>query len=477
MSVQISAKPETASRTLASDAVGILVPLLILAVGAGFLAYSVVNRPKQVTSPEEVVIPKVTTVIALPFQDNFEIDVDGVVVPHREIKLPTEVAGRIVHRAEQCRTGRFVRADEVLFRIDPTDYELEIQRLEQEQQQAELKIRETKVDLASTRRQLELAERDVILQKNDVARMTLLSKRGGVADAEVDRALRAQITSKNALETLQGRVSLLTAQLESARTTVDLTETKLQVARLNLRRTEIRSPLNGVVVEEMVEVNSFVQKGTTLVAIEDTSAVEVLCNLRTDQIAWLWRAGSKSGVTEIGDQYKLPPVPADVVFQVDGAEYVWNGVVSRYDGIGLDPKTRTIPCRILVSGPTDIRLRATPDFSAEGSTAVAESDASVQGGPTALVRGMYVDVRIHAPTTSEEILQVPIEAVRPGGTLWVIKDNKLEVRKANVAKTLTDHVLVRSDGTDIGLDERIIITPLPAATAGMELVEEISTSR
>ena len=479
MSVEVSAQPQTAEsqtppRSLVSDLIGIIVPLLILAVGVGFLVYSIVNRPEQETTPEEVVIPKVTTIVPTPFQENFEIDVDGVVVPHREIQLSTQVGGRIVHRADHCRTGKYVKAGEVLFEIDPTDFQLELKRLEQERQQARLRIRETKVDITSTRRQLELARRDVTLQENDVSRMTLLNKRGGVADSEVDRALRGQITAKNSLQTLRGRESLLTAQLESAKASVDLASTKIEVAKLNLERTRISAPMDGVVVEEMAEVDSFVQKGARLITIEDTSAVEVLCNLRTDQVAWLWRASDSTGESQAGDPYELPPVPADVVFDADGSEYIWKGVVSRYDGVGIDPRTRTIPCRILVADPTAVtRRRDEAGFIPEGATPTVESNASTLGGPAALVRGMFVDVRIHTPTSAEDLLRLPTEAVRPGGTLWVLADGRLEVRKASVAKTFADHALIHRNESDIELDDRVIVTPLPAATSGMELEEAV----
>ena len=465
-------------QSLAADLMGIFVPLGILGLGAGVLVFSIINRPQQETSPEERVIPKVQTVTAIPYQQNFEIDVVGVVVPHREIQLPTEVSGQIIRRAQHCRAGRFVKAGEVLFEVDPLDYELELKRLQQEQQQARLRIEETKVDLANTKQLLELAERDFRIQEKDVQRMTALSARKAVAQADLDRALRGQVTARNALQVLRNRQNLLDAQLASAKTALELATTKVEVAKLDLERTKIRAPIDGIVVEEKCEVDSFVQKGATLVTIEDTSSVEVLCNLRTDQIAWLWRFSASN--SKIEEKYELPPAPADVVFESGGREYVWQGVVSRYDGIGLDPRTRTVPCRIHVSDPTAVALRADGEvFDPErtsGSQGETQLAAASIGGPTALVRGMFVDVRIHVPPTSnDELLSVPVKAVRPGNIIWVLSDNKLEARKARIAKTLRDQVLIRRDESEIGVDDRIIVTPLPAATDGMP-VEEVSST-
>ena len=51
---------------------------------------------------------------------------------------------------------------------------------------------------------------------------------------------------------------------------------------------QITAPIDGVIVLEEVEEDSYVNKGTLLVAIEDTSAVEVKCSLRMDELYWLW---------------------------------------------------------------------------------------------------------------------------------------------------------------------------------------------
>ncbi len=487
MSVELPVAPNAPPRSWGRDVLGFLVPLAILAVGAGVLAYSIINRPDQKTTPEEVVIPQVTTTNAIPFEESFEIDVDGIVVPHREVDLSTQVGGRIVHRAAHCRAGKYVKAGEVLFEIDPTDFELEVTRLEQEVQASEHKIHETEVDLEHTRELIQLATRDLELQELDVQRTTKLSRRGGVAQAEVDRSLREQVTAKNALQTQSGRESLLTAQLDSAKTAVKLARTKLEVARLDLSRTKIEAPIDGVIVEEHAEVDSFVQKGAMLVTIEDTSAVEVLCSLRTDQVTWLWRA-SGDEPAKIGGQYELPPVPTEVVYSTDGREYVWRGIVSRYDGIGLNPKTRTIPCRILVPNPTEVTsLRETNSgfLTEEVSSNSGSSGSVVQNGsanddlptgrgPAALVRGMFVQVRIQAPTAQADLLRVPVEAVRPGGTVWVVTDNKLDVRKVSVAKTLSQYVLLHRDGSDVGSDDQIVVTPLPYADEGMEVREVVA---
>ena len=62
-------------------------------------------------------------------EGKLNIEVDGVVVPFRQITLSAEVEGTVLFKEEDCRAGRYVEQGTVLFRIDPRDYELEIRRL------------------------------------------------------------------------------------------------------------------------------------------------------------------------------------------------------------------------------------------------------------------------------------------------------------------------------------------------------------
>jgi multidrug efflux pump subunit AcrA (membrane-fusion protein) len=412
------------------------------------------------------------------FTGDMTINIDGTVVPFREVNLAAEVAGRIVEKAEHCRAGRYVRAGEQLLTIDPTDYRLEVKRLTQEKRQAEVNLKESQVEIENTQQLLTLAENDIEIQNNDVLRMQKLISRSAVSQTELDRALRGKVTARNAQQIIQNRQRLLAARLDGVNAALELATTKLELSQLNLARTQINSPIDGVIVEELVEQDSYVQKGTTLVRIEDTSAVEVVCNLRTDQLAWLWRsaairaplnASGNSVRDTIADKYELPSAEAEVSYTIDGREYVWRGIVSRYDGIGLDARTRTVPCRILVSDPTEVQLRST--FSANDEYPCANRTEPPAGGPTALVRGMFVNVKINIPTSDGTLFRLPIEAVRPGDDVWIAANEQLRIVPVRVAQVRDDEAIVIASESELTLDDHIIVSPLPMAIAGMEIRE------
>ncbi len=53
-------------------------------------------------------------------------------------------------------------------------------------------------------------------------------------------------------------------------------------------------------MRDLVEENDFVQRGTAVVEFEDTSAVEVKCNLMSEEVAWLSRSKDSQSESDLG---------------------------------------------------------------------------------------------------------------------------------------------------------------------------------
>ncbi|MBN2217465.1 MAG: HlyD family efflux transporter periplasmic adaptor subunit, partial [Pirellulales bacterium] len=213
-----------------------------------------------------------------------------------------------------------------------------------------------------------------------------------------------------------------------------LVEANLDKARLNLARTQITAPVDGVVVQDLVEADGYVAPGTVVVRIEDVSQCDVRCNLRMDELDWIWRQPARAAAVEhepgsAAHDYSLPPTPTTVIYRLGDRRYEWDGVLTRYDGIGLDETTRTVPCIIVVEEPTRVRE--------------AGADASgVSRGPRALVRGMYVDLVIHAqPHLS--LLEVPEQAIQPGNKVLRVQDGKLNIIPVQVVSVMNGRAVIR----------------------------------
>ncbi|MCA9264277.1 MAG: HlyD family efflux transporter periplasmic adaptor subunit [Planctomycetales bacterium] len=438
----------------------IIFPLLILAGGVGIAVASFKLRPPPPRQPIPDSTPQVELTELQPYESGIPIETDGVVVPYRELTLSAEVPGRIQMKSADCRAGHAVKPDQVLIRIDPRDYELEIERLVKERAQAEANLKELETTEANTERLIALADEDLELQLREVERLGRLVRDGTVAASQFDSAQRLAVSAKNARETLTNRRRLFETQRDGLESAIQLVDARLAKARLDRERTEIRSPVVGVVVDDQVEQDAYVQPGTPLVTIEDTSAVEVRCMLRTDQLYWLWQQRDDLDESDPNAlwaaHYELPQLPATITYEVAGSHFEWDAIVSRYDGIGLDAQTRTVPCRVLVEDPTAVRV-------AQGS-----QDAALRGKPPALVRGMFVTIHIKVePKTG--LLTLPQEALKPGNEVWVYHDSKLHRRPVRVAHRFEHAVVIHAEDGLVPSQTQIVTTPLAYVYDGMDV--------
>ena len=450
------------------------IPLFILAVGIAGYGVLASRRALETRPAPTDAVPLVETSEVTAHGNGLDIDVDGVVVPYREITMAAEVAGRVTNKAPTARAGNYVAQGTVLLQIDPRDYELAVKQLRQELEQADSSLNELDVEVQNYKAISQVAEEQLNLHTVEYERQEKLAERRVVTATQLDQARQSVLQSQSQLMELRKQIQMLQTRrirLESVKNAIQF---RLETAQLDLDRTQVVAPSDGVVVRDSVEVDSFVSKGTQLFVFEDTSKVEVRCNLQMDELYWLWlqqdNGASAGDETSIESQskrdYQAPRTPATVIYELAGQKYAWEGELSRFDGIGLDDATRMVPCRISVEQPRSVRL-----LNPGGS-------GKPPSGPPALVRGMFVHVRIHAQPNAD-LLRVPYDAMRPGNRLWLINDGKLRIVEVRVVQRQEGYAIVRAKagGSDaashrISAGMRVVTSPLAVAEEGMTLREQ-----
>ena len=263
-------------------------------------------------------------------------------------------------------------------------------------------------------------------------------------------------TTKNDELTLQQQ--LITQQAQ--RTT---TEIELQRVLQDMKRCTIRSPLNGRIVDDLVEEGDYVGSGDDVVHISDGSRMEIKTKLLAEELAWVWQQHQPDSQPKSAtDPLNLPRVECKIGFEFGGVTTYWKGRLERIEGSGIDRDTRTFPCRVVVDKPRDTFV----EDSAGGQGVVT---------PPTLLSGMFVDVVI--PVRSPlPLLQIPLSAVRPGGQVWLMQEGKLKIQKVALVHVNEDSALVRRDGSGLADGDRAIVSPLPVAFENMDIRESAAVS-
>ncbi len=428
-------------------------------IGAFLFLKSLAKVPE--TRQTDALIQQVDTYEVQPYSGLLDMLVTGIVVPHREIKIATEVGGRVAKKYAACEAGNYVTKGEKLVEIDSEEYELEIKTLEAEVLQAEKRIEENRQQIIGEESNILLARQDLQLQARELERNKRL--RGVLSQTELDQAQRALNSAQTQLTNRESNLATLkagTARLEAA---LELTHRRLEMAELNLRRTCICAPEDGIIVREIAQEGDFVSKGTQIVMFEDTKQSEVLCNLTPTDLNWI-RDHSKNELDLIENDplavYRIPKTDV-TIFDPDEPSVTWRGTLERFDGIGRDEVTKTIPCRIAVASP------------------IVHSES----GPRALVRGMYVKCRVEVQTTADEkghkLFSFPAVALHPNDHIWIVDDNqKLKsviVDVVDWTETIRDGkpykiVVVKTQDDSLKVDDRVVTSPLSQPTVGAPVI-------
>lgn len=434
-------------------------PALLVVFGVASLIglSSLKKEPPQKAPRQQTALVEVAPISSC--ESGFKISVDGEVVPYREISLATQVAGRISQKNPQARAGNFIHKGDLLFEVDPRDYELEVKRLQETVKQAASSIEELDVEQTNVEELITLAKQSLLLQQRAVKRFEDLKSRGATSTSQLEDSRQAEIQSLNSLQSLKNQFTLINARRNRLAQEKERATTSLEQALLNLSRATIESPINGLVIQDFAEQDDFVQTGTRLVQLEDTSKVEVRFNLRMDQLQWLWQSKYSGGSTDtsVGSTsqytYELPKVPVEISVQLDGNRFAWTAHLSRYDGAGINSGTRTVPVIAVVDNPSAVTI----DRKGNGSRIAS---------PPTLLRGSFVTIDIPVGS-GMSLVSVPATAFQADKTVWLYDDGKLRIQPVKVAYSDQSTVVIQADSDRLAPGRNVITSPLPVAEQGM----------
>ena len=191
-----------------------------------------------------------------------------------------------------------VRADDVLFRIEDTDYRARVAqavanvdaaKAQISNVDAELKLQESLVRQAEAQQRTVAAELD--LASKTSGRRRNLVKRHAISQQSVDESdaalSRAEASLAAANATVEGRrqqLVVLAAKREGALASVAQAEAARELATIDLGNTIVRAPVAGVVGNRQVRVGRLVAPGASLLDIVPVHDLWVVANFKESQI-------------------------------------------------------------------------------------------------------------------------------------------------------------------------------------------------
>jgi RND family efflux transporter MFP subunit len=232
-----------------------------------------------------------------------QIAATGTVQARQETEIVPQVSGMVTELGPNLMAGGFVRAGELLFAVEPVDFQLAVDR-------ARANLTKAELELETVRAQADIARTEWRQLHPDEEPSPLV---------------------------------VYLPQLKTAEAALASARAGLQQAQLDLQRTRVTAPFNGFVRSESVDLGQYLRSGNKVATLVGTDAVEVILPLPLADLALL---EVPRGSGQPGSRASLS-MPA-------ATGQSWSGRIDRALG-EVDPQGRMARVAVLVADPYGLK--------------------------------------------------------------------------------------------------------------------------
>jgi len=270
-------------------------------------------------------------------------------------------------QSRDYREGSLVKAGQLMFTIDPREYQAA--------------LNQAKADLART-------EANLGKTQLDVTRFTPLAKEGAISQQELDNAVQANQANK--------------ASVEAARAAVE-------TAKLNLDWTKVTSPIDGIAGISVAQIGDLVTPSTVLTTISQVDPIKVYYPISEQEYLHFAQRIREIDEGRGGDR---PPLELTLA---DGSVYPERGQFSLADR-QVDLRTGTITVQSLFPNPGNIlrpgqyaKIRVAAEMKKGALLVPQRAVQQLQGNYQVAVVGADNKVDIRPVKVGEQV-----------GSMWII---------------------------------------------------------
>ncbi|MFG0828924.1 HlyD family efflux transporter periplasmic adaptor subunit [Pseudomonas sp. CJQ_7] len=349
-----SAKPDTSQQRAKRKRLVLIVTLSLITIGILYGVWALLFAGKSVTTDNAYTAAEVAQITPL-------------------------VAGPV--KAVKVSDTQAVKAGDVLVVLDDTDAKIAVAQAEADLARTERQVRQLLGNDESLAGQVALRAAEIATARSDLTRVTAayekaviderrrqnLVEEGAVSKEELTNAQTQLREARAAMQQAQARVRAAEAAKEAAsgartansalivNSTVEnnpavlSAKAKLAQARVNLERTVLRAPFDGVVAQRAVEMGQQVQAGVRLMTVVPIDRIYVDANFKEVQL-----------------QKVRPGQHVELISDLYGSDVVYTGRVEGFAG-GSGSAFAAIPAQnatgnwIKVVQRLPVRIRLDPE--------------------------------------------------------------------------------------------------------------------
>ncbi len=434
---------------------------VLLAAGAGACLWLVETAPAPDKGEVRRAVPVVQVEEVRPREFASPILGHGTLRPEKQVRVVPNVNGRLIYAHEDLAEGKFIEKGELLFEIDATVYQAQVDTAEANVRRLNASIARQKEELIATQERLAVAQDMLEIAERERDASESLED-GTLSGVRVNADRQSYLRLKGEVVELGSKERMIPLTLDELEAQLDAACAALRQATFDLENTKIVCPFDARVESATAFASQYVTAFVAIATLTDVSSFEISAVVDPRELRWV-HDGVASAVR--GDSAGAEAPEVVVRWSLYGRQFSCRGRVTRFER--LDEATRT--ARIVV------QIR--------NVVLGLDSDGADETPPISI--GTFCQTEIPARAVPGA-LTVPRHAVYEDAWVYVYEDDPassaageglLGRRRVTLLRTAGDDVLVGYEGievdgaveTELAAGDRIITSPLPRPVPGMPI--------
>ena len=409
------------------------IPLLSLAASVFTSSCGGATPKTEAATP-----PPVTVVVADVIEKNVPIysEFVGQTKAHETVELRARIEG--VLQRIHFREGTAVRRGQLLFSIDPRQYQAAVQSARATLTKAESDLAQARQRTDVLQAQAELADAEATRSKTtqDLRRIEPLAKENAVTQLELDAAVAADKSAKAIVDAKKANLTNLEAAvkytIERAGAEVSAAKARVTTAELDLSYCNIYAPISGIIGFKNVDAGNLVGRGDATLLATISSSDPLLVDFALSEVDFL-------NLTDPGTVGRAKQGRRIELLLSDDSQHPYPGSLNVVDR-KVDPATGTLKVEVQFQNP----------------------GSYLRPGQFARIRAVVAN--------RDNALLVPQRAIQEmqGAKTVMIVDasNKVAVRTVTVGEKSDDYIVIL-EGLNPG--ERVIVEGMQKVRPGSEV--------
>lgn len=202
------------------------------------------------------------------------VSASGTLSPVVQVQVGSQVSGQLKEVLVDFNSE--VKQGQLIARIDPQTFEYRVSQVQADVDAARAQVMTQQANIAAQRAEVSRAEVNLADARRDLERKQQLVEKGFISAAERDKAQALANSLAEQVNTAKAQANVAMANARNAEAVVKQREAQLAQARVDLERTAIRAPVNGIVIKRSVE------KGQTVAASLQAPELFIIAENLTD---------------------------------------------------------------------------------------------------------------------------------------------------------------------------------------------------